>query len=150
MFFQIVVLFFSLSPALANAECSHDTNTFRCVKYVRNYDGDTITFNIQNVHPLLGNKISIRVNGIDTPELRTKNKCEKEKALKAKMVVQTILKPANRIDLVNIKRGKYFRIVADVIVDGKSISKILIKNKLAVKYDGGKKNKIDWCNPTPS
>lgn len=147
MLLQNIIFVFFLSSAVANSNCSHDVNAFRCVEYIKNYDGDTITFNIKNVHPLLGNKISIRVNGIDTPEIRTKNKCEKEKALEAKLIVQSILISANRIDLVNIKRGKYFRIVADIIVDGKSISKILIKNKLAIKYSGGKKNKIDWCKP---
>lgn len=45
--------------------------------YVRNYDGDTITFNLPNLHPIIGNKIAIRVNGVDTPEIR--GKCDKEK-----------------------------------------------------------------------
>jgi len=44
-----------------------------------------------------------------------------------------------------MKRGKYFRIVADVSIDGKSLAKSLINAKLAVIYDGGKKTK-DWCN----
>ena len=45
--------------------------------YVRNYDGDTITFTLPNLHPIIGNKIAIRVSGIDTPEIR--GKCDKEK-----------------------------------------------------------------------
>ena len=45
--------------------------------YVRNYDGDTITFTLPGLHPIIGEKISIRVNGIDTPEI--KGKCDKEK-----------------------------------------------------------------------
>jgi micrococcal nuclease len=39
--------------------------------------------------------------------------------------------------------GKYFRLVADVYYDGKKLADILIKNKLAVEYDGGTKAK-DW------
>jgi endonuclease YncB( thermonuclease family) len=138
----ISVLFTSV---LATSNCQHDNTTFRCVEYVKNYDADTVTFQIPNVHPLLGNKINIRVLGVDTPEIRTKNKCEKEKARNAKRLVQNLLKRAKRIDLTEVKRGKYFRVIADVVIDGKSLKYYLLKNGLAVSYDGGKKKKIDWC-----
>ncbi len=39
-------------------------------------------------------------------------------AQQAKEMVADILKDAERIDLKNIERGKYFRIVADVFVEG--------------------------------
>lgn len=145
---MIIFLFLTLiipSAMSSQSECGHSSNAFRCVKYVKNYDADTITFNIPNVHPLFGKKISIRVLGVDTPEMRTKNKCEKEKAKNAKKLVRSILKHAKRIDLINLKRGKYFRVVADVIIDGKSLTHYLLKNGLAYSYDGGKKRKIDWC-----
>lgn len=125
--------------------CTHSNNSFKCVKFVKNYDADTITFDIPNVHPLIGRNISVRVNGVDAPEIRTKNSCEKEKARNAKKLVTNLLKNGKRIDLINIKKGKYFRIVADVIIDGKSLNMYLIKNGLAYSYDGGKKKKIDWC-----
>ena len=54
------------------------------------------------------------------------------------------LRAAKKIELRNMKRGKYFRIVADVYVDGKSLGDMLIKRSLAVPYDGGHKGK-DWC-----
>lgn len=47
----------------AQKSCEHDENNLRCVKYVRNYDADTVTFNIPKVHPLLGKKVNIRVSG---------------------------------------------------------------------------------------
>lgn len=128
-----------------NAPCKHDKGHFRCVQYVRNYDADTITFHIPNVHPVLGDKISVRVAGVDTPEIRTKNSCEKDAGKKAKEDVTRILKSAKRIDLTNVKRGKYFRIVAEVMVDGKPLSHYLLENKLAYPYEGGTKQKIDWC-----
>jgi len=31
--------------------------------YVRNYDGDTITFNLPNLHPIIGENIRVRLNG---------------------------------------------------------------------------------------
>ncbi len=72
--------------------------------YVRNYDGDTIRFNLPGLHPIIGEKISIRVNGIDTPE--TKGKCEKEKchAKQAQQMVVDFLKDAELINLKNMER----------------------------------------------
>ena len=106
--------------------------------YVRNYDGDTITFNLPGLHPIIGEKINIRVNGIDTPEIR--GKCEKEKydAKQAKEMVTDILKDAEQIILRNMERGKYFRIAADVIVDGENLADMMIEAGMAVSYDGGK------------
>lgn len=40
-----------------------------------------------------------------------------------------------------MKKGKYFRIVADVYLDNKSLTEMLINNNLAVFYNGGKKIK---------
>ena len=51
---------------------------------------------------------------------------------------------ARRIDLLDAERGKYFRIVARVVADGKDIGQALIDRGMAVEYDGGKKTK-DWC-----
>ena len=112
--------------------------------YVRYYDGDTITFNLPKLHPIIGKKIAVRVNGIDTPEIR--GKCDKEKydAEQAKGMVEDFLKDAERIDLKNMGRGKYFRIVADVYADGENLAEALIDSGMAVKYDGGKKN-TSWC-----
>lgn len=127
--------------------CQHDSQNFRCVKFIRNYDADTVTFDIPSIHPLLGKKISIRVRGIDTPEIRTKDSCERQKAKKAQQIVERLLTQAKRIDLKNIERGKYFRIVADVVVDGQSLTQHLLANKLGYPYTGGKKQKVNWCAP---
>jgi len=108
------------------------------------YDGDTFRVNINSYPSIIGKKMAIRVNGIDTPEIRTK--CTKEKLLarEAKKLTVSTLRGAKVIELRNLQRGKYFRIVADVYVDAKSLGAILIHNNLAVKYDGGTKVK-NWC-----
>jgi endonuclease YncB( thermonuclease family) len=127
------------------ANCQHDSKHFRCVKYVRNYDGDTVTFDIPGVHPLLGQNISVRIAHLDTPEIKGRLPCEKEAARTAKRLIENLLKRARRIDLENIQRDKYFRVLADVIVDGRSIKDILMKNNLAYRYEGATKEKINWC-----
>ncbi|MBK7844497.1 MAG: thermonuclease family protein [Bdellovibrionales bacterium] len=142
----ISIFFFSHSLATASENCAHDQKTFRCVKYIKNYDGDTVTVEIPDIHPLLGKNISVRILGIDTPEKNGTKPCEKAKARDARRLVENLMKQAKRIDLKNIDRDKYFRILADVWVDNKSISEVLIKNKLAYPYDGGRKpTSISWC-----
>ena len=128
------------------AECTHSDTAFRCVEYLRNYDGDTIAFNIPNVHPLLGKDINVRLMHVDAPEIKTINICERKVAVEAKLAIEQLLTESKRIDLEDVKRDKYFRIDANVIVDGKSLSKVLLEKSLAYPYEGGKKPTIDWCN----
>ena len=59
-------------------------------------------------------------------------------------MVADILKDAEQIVLRNMERGKYFRIAADVYVDGESLGDMLIEAGMAVRYDGGKKTH-KWC-----
>lgn len=149
---KVITLLLFFITAFANLvyanDCVHTSSSFKCVKYLKNYDADTVTFSIPGVHPIIGKKINVRVLGVDTPEIRTKDKCEKEKARTAKKLVKNLLKNGKRIDLINVKRGKYFRIVADVIIDGVSLNQYLLKNGLAYAYDGGTKKKMNWCRST--
>ncbi len=140
----VMALFFS-GATYGFDKCQHDANTFRCVKYLKNHDGDTVTFDIPNIHPLLGKKISVRVAHLDTAETKGKLPCEKEAARTAKRLTESLLKNAKQIDLANVQRDKYFRVLADVVVDGKSIKDLLLKNQLAYSYEGKTKQKIDWC-----
>lgn len=118
---------------------------FENVRYVSNHDGDTITVELDGVNPLLGHNITVRVNGVDTPEMTSKSKCTKTMAVKAKSVVATALKSSSKIVLRNPGRDKYFRILADVEADGALLSKTLLNMKLARVYDGGTKSLKPWC-----
>lgn len=108
------------------------------------YDGDTFTASIKDWPRVAGERISVRVWGIDTPEMR--GKCEEEKLLarKAKKHTVAMLRAAKTIELVNLRRDKYFRLLAEVSVDGKDLGYSLIKSELARPYDGGKKT--SWCD----
>ena len=65
------------------------------------------------------------------------------KAKEARDFVKAMLSNAKEITLANVTRDKYFRVLADVYVDGVSLSELLIENKLAFSYDGGTKR--SWC-----
>lgn len=143
----ILTVISGLIPALADENCKHDATTFKCVKFLKNYDADTATFDIPDVHPIIGKKISVRVRHVDTPEIKGKLPCEKDKARTAQRLVENQLKNAKRIDLLNCDKDKYFRLLCDVQFDGKDLSQILIKNQLAYSYEGETKKKINWCSP---
>lgn len=104
---------------------------FTNVEYVKNYDGDTVTVNIQNIHPLLGHNIPIRIRDIDTEEMKTHSKNAKD----AKLFVQTVLSNAKSINLINVERGKYFRLIADIYVDGVSLGEMLVNRGLAIRKE---------------
>lgn len=106
------------------------------VKYIKNYDGDTITFDVGKVRVLL----------VDTAELRSKKPCEKEFGKVAQAFVEKELKAAKEIYLTNnSKRDIYGRILANVHYDGKDLGQVLLKENLAIKYVPKKKRKVNWC-----
>jgi len=129
-------------------ECPHGSDRFNCVKFVKNYDGDTLTVNVPGVHPFFGQGLKVRVLGIDTPEVKGKGPCEKDWGRVARGLVEAELKHAKRVDLMvdyKHKYDKYGRVLAEVVYDGKNLREVLLKNRLAVEYFGKKKRTIDWC-----
>ena len=108
------------------------------------YDGDTCNAKMLGVPDTL-KKIKIRINGIDTPEI--KGKCEREKklALEAKVFINDLIKNSTVIYLKNLKWGKYGgRVVADLYIDKRDYREYLKGKNFYVEYYGGKKTK-DWC-----
>ena len=144
-FVKIVVLLVSLIFCNALQSYAESYGDYQGAIYLKNYDGDTIRFNLPLYPPIAGKDIRVRVNGIDTPEIKGKCKKEKYEAQQARDMVADILDGAKKITLRNMKRGKYFRIAADVIIDGENLADVLIEAGMAIKYDGGKKTH-KWCD----
>ena len=108
-------------------------------------DGDTVDVILD-----LGFDVSyscrIRLYGIDTPESRTRNKDEKARGKMAgaflkeaiengkKVVIQTKLKDS---------KGKYGRVLGEVVVDDININKLMIQCHLAVAYHGQSKEDVE-------
>lgn len=107
------------------------------------YDGDTFRADISGFPDLIGKNMPVRINGIDTPEIRGKCPSEKKLAIEAKEYTALLLNNGQVIELKNIQRGKYFRLVADVYIDGKNLSHLLLARGLAYEYHG--KSKRSWC-----
>ena len=79
------------------------------------YDGDTCTVSLpESIPALFGDHITVRLTGIDTPEI--KGMCEQEKVLarQAQALTQKLMVQAMKIELLEPRRDKYFRILAKV------------------------------------
>lgn len=143
---NIIVFLICCLFAFTNASASVNNKNFgqvRVGEVTSIYDGDTFRVNILGWPGIIGERIPVRVNGVDTPELKGKCKEEILLARKAKKVTVDFLRSAKNIELRNLKRGKYFRVVADVYGDGLRLSDRLVSMGLAYEYHGGKKR--SWC-----
>jgi len=127
-----------------NSEEKTKRSLFTTATLVNVYDGDTFKVNLQCTEAVFCNNVPVRVKGIDTPEMKTKNVCEKRAAQQAKAFTTSFLQ-GHKLDLRNCTRDKYFRLLCDVYSDGQNLASELIKQNLAYLYDGGTKRKINWC-----
>jgi len=96
------------------------TYAFKC-ELTDVIDGDTIRCNIQDLPDIFGKSISVRLKDCDSPEIRSTDNKEKTLGIVSKAELTNKIKNKN-IELYNISRGKYFRLVADVYADGKLIT----------------------------
>ena len=119
-----------------SAVTTKDIFTLSPEQIVEVYDGDTFKIDLPSQHPLFGDDISVRVAGIDTPELKGSSDEVKALAYKAKNRTQELLSDAKTIELKNPQRDKYFRVLAEVWVDGESLGGKLKDEGLAKEYDG--------------
>ena len=106
-------------------------------------DGDTLDVSArvwlgQTVH------IRVRIDGVDTPELRGRCAGERARAQEARSWLVRQL-AGRSIALRQVRLGKYAgRVVARVeLDDGQDLSVLLLRTGLARPYDGRKR--ADWC-----
>jgi hypothetical protein len=104
---------------------------------VKVYDGDTITiaakmpYNYES--PMY--RFSVRLNGIDTAEIKGKTNDEREAARLAKVALETLILH-KQVSLRNIQTEKYGRILADVYLDDLHLNQMMIDKRFAVPYNG--------------
>ena len=127
------------------ANCSY-ANNYYDFKITRVLDGDTVEFEAKFLIPELGNKLKLRILGVDTPEKGRRANCDKEEkmSLNAKLFVEQEISNGKKIQISIKKWDKYGgRVLGDVILDGKRLSEQLIANGHARPYKGDKKT--SWC-----
>lgn len=105
-------------------------------------DGDTFRAQIPVWEGLTVTTL-VRLEGIDTPELRGRCQEEKNKALQAKEALTQFLQ-GKSVTLHSVQPDKYAgRVIADVRVDFESISTQMVSRGFARKYSGGER--LGWC-----
>lgn len=140
---MIKLLLTILLLALAPAASASDYGNVVIKEIISVYDGDTFRVNIHDWPKIIGENTPIRIKGVDTPEIRTQCKVEKKLAQQAKLFTHNKLFNADIIELKNIERGKYFRLLADVYIDGENLASLLINAGYGYSYDGGARQR--WC-----
>lgn len=141
MFIRYLLLFCFFIPSISIAQ---EYGSLKVSKIIYVYDGDTFRVDINSLHSIIGKNISIRIAGIDAPEIKGKCKYEKEQAIKARDFVRDKLSKSSEVILTDIQRDKYFRIVANVFIDGQSLKNDLLSSNLARRYNG--RIKLTWCD----
>lgn len=115
-------------------------------KVNRVLDGDTVEVNVDFLPKELGNKLYIRVWGVDTPEKgwRAHSEKENELGLKASEFTKQKIAQAKEVKIQLIMWDKFGgRVLGDVIIDGKSLRQLLLDNGYAREYYGNKKQSWD-------
>ena len=125
-------------------------------KVLRIVDGDTIDVDIDLGFGVWVHKERIRLEGIDTPESRTRDLEEKKFGLLSKEYVKSLVPVGSIVKLVcksYDSKGKFGRILGDIelketrmlgreIVEHSSLVKTMIDNGYGVEYSGQSKELI--------
>ncbi len=144
LFFVIAFIMLITIVAVANNAFANEYS----VNSYEVYDGDTLTHTDVTVFPNIHYNGSIRIRGIDTPEIRTKSACEKSLGYQAKDALKVFLKSRSVI-VKNVENGKYAgRLLADLFADGEPVAHWMLTHSHARPYFGGKRNRA-WCDDSP-
>lgn len=130
------VVFFLFRPVVFAFD---DYGNGRVSRVIRVIDGDTFVCDIEGFPDIVGRNIHIRIAGIDTPEKRAPDLEIRIAALKAKKFTEKFLFSAKTIELKKIRRGTFFRLIAEVWADNKNLGDELLKQGLAEVYKKGRK-----------
>ena len=111
---------------------------------IRVVDGDTLVVDIDLGFDMWVRNQSIRLEGIDTPEVRTKDIKEKLAGDLAKLRVEELIggKPVI-VKTVKDKTEKFGRMFGIILNSNEvNINQTLLDERLAVKYDGQSKDLV--------
>ena len=125
--FILLFVFVFFVSALHADKIYNDELTY--FEYNGVWDGDTFYISINNIHAVFGKKIKVRIRDIDTPERGEVGYKESTEALRK------ILGDGSDMRILNLSRGSFFRLVADVYVGDVNVAEYMIKNNYAEVYE---------------
>ena len=116
------------------------------VEYVSVYDGDTVVVRLQSLPEPL-DRLRIRIEGIDTPEIKRGARCPEEEArgMAAKQYLEDLLKSSQELRVYGFEWDKYGgRLLGELRVPSGSVRELMIQSEYAAPYSG-EGQRIDWC-----
>ena len=114
-------------------------------KVTRVVDGDTVDVILDLGFSIL-HKCRVRLYGIDTPESRTRDKDEKVRGKLASKFLKDSIDNGKKVVLrskLKDSKGKYGRVLGEIIVDNINLNVSMIEKNLAVAYFGQSKDDIE-------
>ena len=114
-------------------------------KVTRVVDGDTVDCILDLGFSIL-HKCRVRLFAIDTPESRTRDKDEKVRGKLAAKFLKDAIDNGKKVILrtkLKDSKGKYGRVLGEIIVDDININVSMIENYLAVAYHGQNKDDVE-------
>lgn len=110
-------------------------------------DGDTVEVLVYPWRNLCVTE-RVRVFGINSPEVHSKNAAEKAAGEAARQFACGLAKPFSIVKIREQGQDKYGRFLASIELDGgKDFATTMIESGHAVAYDGGKKWQSDASTP---
>ena len=111
---------------------------------VKIYDGDTITIGGRVSGDPKLYRFSVRLLGIDCPEIKSHVPFEKAHAIEGREHLKNMIF-GKKVTLSDVSTEKFGRLLANVHFESLIINEYMLNKKYAIKYDGGTKNKyFDW------
>ena len=113
---------------------------------VRVIDGDTVAVDASADLPRELAALKVRLRAVDTPEKGGRAQCDAERAagLAATAFTEAAISRARVIVVRDPSWGKWGgRVVADLVLDGRSLAAMLIASGRGRSYDGGQRG--SWC-----
>jgi endonuclease YncB( thermonuclease family) len=144
--FRNIIAALLLLPAIALA----DYGSVTVDEVTSVLDGDTFRATISDWPPIIGERIPVRIAGINAPERRSRCDTEAEKererelAADARIYLVERLRGAETVELRQIERGSFFRIIAEVWADGESVGEEMLEEGYALPYIKGQGGR-SWC-----
>jgi endonuclease YncB( thermonuclease family) len=108
-------------------------------------DGDTIhvDVNVSGCPDVLCKELPVRLDGIDTAEIHSKNVVEKKYAVMAREEMINFL-ARGEFYIYKCTRDKFFRVDCSIMdANGNDYAEYILSKKLAIRYEGDKKT-YDW------
>ncbi|KTG26223.1 hypothetical protein AWR38_17780 [Idiomarina sp. WRN-38] len=143
---RCAILLTALLPAIAVA----DYGSVRVDEVTSVLDGDTFRATVDEWPAVIGERIPVRISGINAPERRSRCDTEAEKererelAADARIYLVERLRGAETIELRRIERGSFFRIIAEVWADGENVGEEMLEEGYALPYVEGAGGRA-WC-----